>query len=299
MESSINASARTPEEYVLGPPGFRSDGIATTKCHPLVTYKDYLSFVRSKGLNVIPELKDTGVPAVEKFLTEELRKDIYWLADQFATAILEAGYTGAKTEDEWARIPVAVMQTFDHRIAKHWKTTEVSEDIQVEYMWITAPPLNATVCPSPSDCGTEPVLRELASLGVEFFGPPLQLLLSSVDPSSSLSSHRLFASETAQIYSNLIKTHAKRNVGTNLFPSLTSWSLERSGCPTLSHTAQIEPSRIGPCGNYYGPVEGQSVFTEVDIPLVIDVLFRDVGISGLFADFPASVSTYVNCVLDG
>eukprot|EP01045_Picozoa_sp_COSAG04_P011011 COSAG04_NODE_695_length_11066_cov_14.905352_2_plen_53_part_00 len=31
---------------------------------------------------------------------------------------------------------------------------------------------------------------------------------------------------------------------------------------------------------------------------VLDVLFKDVGLVGMFADFPATVSAYVNCILD-
>lgn len=60
-----------------------------------------------------------------------------------------------------------------------------------------------------------------------------------------------------------------------------------------------------PCGIsggwYYDPLEGDAVFQHMDVLRVMDALFRPaseggVGIVALFADFPATVAAYVNCI---
>lgn len=37
---------------------------------------------------------------------------------------------------------------------------------------------------------------------------------------------------------------------------------------------------------------------DADMYVVIDVLARDVGVIGIFSDWPATVTYYANCILD-
>mmetsp|Transcript_18575 Transcript_18575/g.30188 ORF Transcript_18575/g.30188 Transcript_18575/m.30188 type:complete len:581 (+) Transcript_18575:107-1849(+) len=320
MESTMNTSATTLDQFLLGPPGFRSNPLPSygdpTSCQNLVAFREYLKYARKEGLNVIPELKDTGEPRVERFLRRELETDIYALANEFSRQILDHGFEPKVEETDWNNVGkyggITIMQTFDRRIASHWKRHESSADIRVEFMWKSYRPKSVTnlTCTSLSDCGTFDILSGLAADGVDIFGPPIRLLVQNS------SHHILEKSSAAEAYTNLIRSSSKRNKGreeggatASMFPALTSWSLERSGCDVERsssssssasdlYSPQVQPAQIGPCGYYYDSVENAAVFSEPDVLLVLDVLFREVGIIGLFSDFPASVSTFVNCVLD-
>jgi glycerophosphoryl diester phosphodiesterase len=61
-----------------------------------------------------------------------------------------------------------------------------------------------------------------------------------------------------------------------------TWTLERSG--SLKHGG----------GWYYQSVT-ELIRREGDVYDVLDVLARDVGVRGVFSDWPATVTLYANC----
>ena len=65
--------------------------------------------------------------------------------------------------------------------------------------------------------------------------------------------------------------------------SIITWSLERSGV-----LASGNP------GWYYQTVSS-AIKREGDTMQVLDVLAKDVGIIGIFSDWPATVTYYANC----
>ena len=65
---------------------------------------------------------------------------------------------------------------------------------------------------------------------------------------------------------------------------IITWSLERSGV-----LASGKP------GFYYQTIS-QSIAREGDVMQVLDVLAKDVGILGVFSDWPATVTYYANCM---
>ena len=91
MDANVNGSAVTPQEYNIGPPAWRSTALEEP-CQRIVTFSEYLGWVRSHGLNAIPELKDTATAGVQEFLNTSsvLVED---LANAFLANILEAGFT--------------------------------------------------------------------------------------------------------------------------------------------------------------------------------------------------------------
>merc|ERR1719401_1204980 len=102
-------------------------------------------------------------------------------------------------------------QTFDHRIAEHWRKTWPS--MRVEYMWeaLPAPGRNCTLKDGEEylgSCGGPDLLRHLADLGVDMFAPPINLLIAS-GPGRTI-----VPSETA----TLLKSLNVKSIG--------SWSLE-------------------------------------------------------------------------
>ena len=64
---------------------------------------------------------------------------------------------------------------------------------------------------------------------------------------------------------------------------IIAWTLERSG--NLAAASN---------GFYYQTIDA-AVTREGDVLEVVDVLVRDVGVRGIFSDWPATVSFYAGC----
>ena len=64
---------------------------------------------------------------------------------------------------------------------------------------------------------------------------------------------------------------------------LITWSLERSG-----------PLKDG--GGYYYRSIRPLIDRDGDMLALLDVLYRDVGVRGVFSDWPATTTFYANCV---
>ena len=66
---------------------------------------------------------------------------------------------------------------------------------------------------------------------------------------------------------------------------MISWSLERSG--------PITPENRG--GWYYGSVADVAT-TDAAVYEIVDTLAQEVGVKGIFSDWPATVTYYANCM---
>jgi glycerophosphoryl diester phosphodiesterase len=66
---------------------------------------------------------------------------------------------------------------------------------------------------------------------------------------------------------------------------IITWSIERSG-----------PIATLPAGEYYYQSIRSAVNNDGDIMTVLDVLAKQVGVRGVFADWPATVTYYANCM---
>jgi len=64
---------------------------------------------------------------------------------------------------------------------------------------------------------------------------------------------------------------------------IITWTLERSGILA-----------DGDNGFYFQTIDA-AIKTEGDVMQVIDVLARDVGVLGIFSDWPATTTFYANC----
>jgi glycerophosphoryl diester phosphodiesterase len=65
---------------------------------------------------------------------------------------------------------------------------------------------------------------------------------------------------------------------------IIAWSLERSGVLATGK------------GGWYYQTVNQAIQRESDTLLAVDVLARDVGVRGIFSDWPATVTYYANCM---
>ena len=108
-----------------------------------------------------------------------------------------------------------------------------------------------------------PSMKELATQGVKIIAPPIWMLLTLDQNGKVVPSAYAKEAKTAGL-------------------GIITWSLERSGLLTDGG------------GWYY-----QSITKATDNPgdtlEVLDVLAKDVGILGIFSDWPATVTYYANC----
>jgi glycerophosphoryl diester phosphodiesterase len=109
-----------------------------------------------------------------------------------------------------------------------------------------------------------PSMEELAAQGVRIIAPPMWMLLT-LDGDGNI----------------VPSVYAERAKGAGL--DIISWTIERSG-----------PLDEG--GDFYYQSITDVIDNDGDMMVVMDVLARDVGIIGLFSDWPATTTFYANCV---
>lgn len=110
----------------------------------------------------------------------------------------------------------------------------------------------------------QPDHNSLKSMGINIIAPPLWMLLSVDDQG------RLVASEYA---------NRARAAGLDII----AWTVERSGS-------------LAEGGGWYYQGLDSAIDNDGDVMQVIDTLIRDVGVIGIFSDWPATVSYYQNCL---
>ena len=111
-----------------------------------------------------------------------------------------------------------------------------------------------------------PSMNELKESGVQYLAPPLWMLVTLNDKNNMRPSNYAKAATDAGL-------------------KLLAWSLERSG-----------PLDSGNGGWYYQSV-AQAVDNDSDILQLLEVLAKDVGVAGVFSDWPATTSYYAHCRL--
>jgi len=108
-----------------------------------------------------------------------------------------------------------------------------------------------------------PSMEEMVADGVKIIAPPIYMLLAVEDGKIVPSTYALEAKKAGL--------------------EIITWTLERSGL--LKEGG----------GWYYQPVT-ELIDNDGDMYEVLDVLAKDVGIIGIFADWPATVTFYANCM---
>ena len=116
---------------------------------------------------------------------------------------------------------------------------------------------------SPMDPATWPnTMEELKSMGVNYIAPPIWMLLTLED-GAMVPSALAVAARDADL-------------------EIITWTLERSG-------------PLGAGGGWYYQSVTDAIDNDGDYFEVLDVLAQDVGVVGVFSDWPATVTYYANC----
>jgi len=117
-----------------------------------------------------------------------------------------------------------------------------------------------------NEASWKPSMSELAQSGVRYLAPPIWMLLTLDDDDQIVPSPYALAAAAANL-------------------ELIAWSLERSG-----------PIHVENGGWYYQSV-ASAMNNEADVLKVLDVLAKDVGVAGVFSDWPGTTSHYAHCRL--
>jgi len=164
-----------------------------------------------------------------------------------------------KLIDEYraARVPPneVLPQSYHRRDVEYWIEREPEFGAQAVLIDDTVLPFGAP---------RKGRLARYKQAGINVWGAPLFVLLD-LDAAG-----RIVPSRAAR---------AARAVGLDII----AWTLERSGNLTARKT-----------GFYYRTIDA-AVTREGDVMQVVDVLARDVGVRGIFSDWPATVSFYAGC----
>ena len=108
---------------------------------------------------------------------------------------------------------------------------------------------------------------ELKAKNVKFIAPPMQMLVKTTN--------------APKLYEASQYAEAAKAAGIKII----TWTLERSG------------PLGGGGGWYYGTSNGVTKF-DGDMLNLLDTLHKDVGVVGVFSDWPATTTFYANCVIE-
>lgn len=148
-------------------------------------------------------------------------------------------------------------QSFNLQDVRYWIENEPEFGKQAVY-------LDGRRDLNPLDPSTfSPSMTELKEMGVNYLAPPLFVLLTLEDG-------KIVPSPYAK---------AAKDAGLNLI----TWTLERSG-----------PLDAG--GGWYYQTVGDAIDGDGKMMEVLDVLAQDVGVKGVFSDWPATTSFYASCM---
>ena len=117
-------------------------------------------------------------------------------------------------------------------------------------------------------------MEDIVNQGVQIIAPPIWMLLDVDDGNIVPSAY----------------ARAARNAGLDII----TWSLERSG-PLAGGGDSYYQSLNGTNQNISNPQPGV-INNDGDMLTVLDVLAREVGVIGVFSDWPGTVTYYANCM---
>jgi glycerophosphoryl diester phosphodiesterase len=110
----------------------------------------------------------------------------------------------------------------------------------------------------------KPTMQELYAKGVRYIAPPIWVLLTTGINGAIIPSAYARAAKDAKL-------------------NIITWSLERGG-----------PMNKG--GGWYHQSIKSAIHSDGQIYEVLDVLAKQVGVKGVFSDWPATVTYYANCM---
>lgn len=234
----FNPMATTPEEYVAGTPGWRTDLYASRGT--LMTHRESIALFKSLGVKFTPELKS---PVVDMPYEGDYSQQDY--ARQMIRDYIDAG---VNPKDVWP-------QSFNLEDVLYWVNEMPRFGRQAVFLD------EAEITPDNSSLA---YMESLKARGVNIIAPALWKML------------------TLDSYGEIVPSDYAKNARTAGL-DMIAWTVERSG-----------PLASG--GGWYYQTVTDAINNDGDVLKVIDILARDVGVIGIFSDWPATTTFYANCM---
>jgi glycerophosphoryl diester phosphodiesterase len=266
MDAS-NPNALTVEEFLGGTPSFRTDLYATGAM--LLSHRESIALIGSMGAKFTPELKGVdrdsqGNPFVQEnngFGDSGLDQQSY--ARKMIQEYIDAGIDPSQV----------FAQSFSLADVLQWIQEFPTFGLQAVYL-ISENPQDPLAGPVKVISEQPPTLEAFVAVrnqGVNIVAPPMPVLLKA-------------SADDTQITPSEYAKHA-RQAGFDLI----SWTTERSG-------RIVEDVLVEGGDTFYYQTTLDALTNDGDILRTIDVLAQDVGIIGLFSDWPATTTFYANCL---
>ncbi len=255
---AANPRATTVEGYIQGTADWRTDLYVTRGT--LMTHRESIKLFKKLGVKMTPELKSPNVEMPFDGFSQQV----------YAQKMLnEYKAEGVRPRDVWP-------QSFDLQDVLYWINNEPSFGQQAVYLDGRYDLANFDH--RDPDSWT-PSMEQLVAEGVTVIAPPMWMLLE-VDNGSIVASEYAQAAITAGM-------------------DIITWTFERDGplnygggwyFQTLNgmNPNPLNPSHINP--------EPGFINNDGDMYDALHVLANDVGVIGVFSDWPASVTYYANCM---
>ncbi|CAM9912441.1 unnamed protein product [Ascophyllum nodosum] len=190
---------------------------------------------------------------------------------------VEMPYEGDYTQEMYAQQMIEEYKSAGIKPKRVWAQSFSLED--VEY-WIAAEPsfgkqavfledrfYEDGTTEDSNDASTWSItMDDLIAKGVNIVAPPMWNLVTLNDADEIVPSEYAIEAKAAGL-------------------EIITWTLERSGL------------LLDGGGWYYQSVT-EAISKDADMYVMLDVLARDVGVIGVFSDWPATVTYYANCILD-
>ncbi len=188
---------------------------------------------------------------------------------ELKAASVEMPYEGDYTQQDYAQQMINEYKESRIKPNKVWAQSFNLKDVKY---WIENEPrfgkqavfLDDRVYTDPSFEPSLAAMEELVAAGVRIIAPPMWALLD-VD-----SNNKIIPSDYA-IYA--------KSAGLKII----TWTLERSGL-------------LKDGGGWYYQTTTEAINNDGDVYTALDVLAKDVGVIGVFSDWPATVTYYANCM---
>lgn len=214
----------------------------------------------AESIELIKSLGGKFTPEL-KSPSVEMPFDGYSMDDYAQAMIDEYKAAGVPASDVWA-------QSFDLSVIKYWIENEPEFGAQAVYLddRYEAEDEDEGLINHMDASTFKPTMQELADMGVKYIAPPMWMLV------------------TTEGNKMVPSVYAKEAKAAGL--GLITWTLERSG-----------PLHTG--GGWYFQSVTDVTKNDSDYFEIMDVLAQEVGIEGLFSDWPATVTYYANCMGQG
>lgn len=257
---AYDPTATTAEVYMGGTADWRTDLYASRGT--LMTHAESIALFQNMGVKMTPELKtpSVGMPYNGDFTQAAYAQK---LIDEYRAA-------GVEPADVF-------VQSFLLDDIQYWIENEpefASQAVYLDDRYDSGASNDEENSVTPEQMVKnpellEPSMSELATMGVKIIAPPMWTLLTIEDGEIVPSAYAKAANDAGL--------------------DIITWTLERSG-PLVSGGGWYYQSTNGSFG------EDGLINNDGDMLKVLDVLAQDVGVLGVFSDWPSTTTYYASCM---